>query len=335
MTTMPIETEAEGEARDRCVALLLFNPRQFPDRETLREFVAGGVFEDLFDGAAETLTEGLGEDPSYELKNAFTCLVMDLARIGAEAARSDTDRPQFLNEEETDATRAEKLRLIGDAMAGISIAEDVQSALAWLSTDLLAASGKEPEREDGATDESPVMEKGESPDTAAETDGEDEEPENAYPVKLEVLPPPAQPLTREACVRWLHEECADLIEACCWGFVFASNKETREAMATLQRDAQRITQAAAETVALGTPRRPIALDTNPLDWPSATADLAGAVRCGLEDRPGESSPEPPPGFNVLAIILEERVKLDGLSDAAREETAARLTYPMCELDARA
>ena len=151
-----------------------------------------------------------------------------------------------------------------------------------------------------------------------------------YPVGLNMLPPIAFPFTKEVCLHWLDEECVSTFQACRWGLAFAKDAETRNAFAMLHIDAETLTAAAIETVVRGKPKRPVELATSGPDWTLATAQLAAVVRSGLVDRSEASTYEPPLGFNTLALILEQRLKLIGLDEDERVAAAGRLTFPVAE-----
>ncbi len=74
----------------------------------------------------------------------------------------------------------------------------------------------------------------------------------------------------------------------------------------------------------GRKSEPVRLDTGELDGSDRTVLLTRAVCAGFYDRPGHSYPEPPLGFDALALILEARIQAEKVSERRK------LAYPMAK-----
>ncbi len=115
--------------------LFLFHPQQFPDRQSVRAFVASETFQDMLGVGRIAAFRDCRE--AYESRNAVDCLISDLGKLATAAAQKGS-QPLRLNVNEVDAAeRIEKIRLLSEvAQEEESGDHREQRALVWLATDL-------------------------------------------------------------------------------------------------------------------------------------------------------------------------------------------------------
>ena len=144
---------------------------------------------------------------------------------------------------------------------------------------------------------------------------------------LSMVPPPS-PFDRDTAMRWLREESDELLQTFRWALTYTSDRKTRGDLSILMCDVSAIMKAAVDIVATGSAKSPVRLEQSELDWPDHTTSLIRAVCSGHYDRQFGANPEPSHGFDVLALILRDRIAADRLKGSARKNAMRALSYPM-------
>ena len=111
----------------------LFHPQQFPDRQSVRAFVASETFLDLL-GVARTAAWDARRNAS---RNAVDCLIGDLGKLAIAAAQKGSQRLHLTVDEADAAERIDKIKLLSEVAQEEENPEHLgQRALVWLATDL-------------------------------------------------------------------------------------------------------------------------------------------------------------------------------------------------------
>ena len=125
--------------------LLLFDPRQFPDRAAIRAFVASEKFSSLVEvvcAGAYDGYEGCFRDTPHHPRNALDTLIRDLGVLATAAAQEGDDPRLYFDEDEDGHARTQNRQALGElAQNDVDPMARGHREIIWLASDLLRVAG--------------------------------------------------------------------------------------------------------------------------------------------------------------------------------------------------
>ena len=111
------KTKKARRTQEPDAELLLFDPRQFPDRAAIRAFVASEKFSSLVEvvcaGAYHGYEDCFRDTPNHT-RNALDYLIRDLGALATAAAQEEDDPWLYFDEDEDADARIQILRDLGE-----------------------------------------------------------------------------------------------------------------------------------------------------------------------------------------------------------------------------